>query len=117
VNNNGRYVTIYSGSRVQVYQRESGERLGSASSRSTILQAAYFPEKNLLMTFGGVERDQQVSDLEITAIDLQQRQIESTQLEDTVMFRNRSHITIETDGANSYRIGGINRPIRVSAQF
>jgi hypothetical protein len=117
VSDDSRFITIFSGNRVQVYQRESGERLGSASSRSTILHAAYFPESNLIVTFGGEAENQQVVNPEITAIDLQQRQIESTQLEETVMFMNRSRITIDRDGANTYRIGGINRPIQVTARF
>lgn len=117
VSEDGRFITIFSGSRVQVYERETSERLGSASSRSTILQAAYFPESNLIVALGGQETNQQVSNPEITAVDLQQRQIDRAQLNGSVVFRERSHITIKSDQANRYKINGINRPIQVTARF
>lgn len=117
ITEDGRFITIFSGNRVQVYRRDSAERLGSASSRSTILQASYFPESNLILALGGQEVNQQISNPEITAVDLQKRQIDRAHLNDSVMFLKRSHISIEKDQANTYRIGGINRPIQVTARF
>ncbi|WP_340106097.1 hypothetical protein [Rhodohalobacter sp. 8-1] len=117
VTKDGKFITVFSGNRVQVYQRDSAERLGSASSRSTILQAAYFPESNLIVALGGQEVNQQISNPEITAVDLQRRQIERVQLSESIMFRQRSHISIENVQSNTYRIIGINRPIKVTAQF
>lgn len=117
VTDDGRFITIFSGNRVQVYERDTSERLGSASSRSTILQAVYFSESNLIVALGGQEVNQQISDPEITAIDLQQRQIDRVQLNESVRFLHRSHISIKNDGSNTFRIDGINRPIRVTARF
>lgn len=117
VTNDGRFITIISENRVQVYQIETSERVGSASSRSTILQAEYFQDRNLILAIGGQEQNNEVINPEITAIDLQQRKIDRVQLNGTIMFRQLSHISIKTNGSNNYRIDGINRPIEVKARF
>lgn len=117
MNNDGSYITVFAGSRVQVYETQTMERLGSASSRSSIVQAAYFPESNLILLLGGETNNQQIGNPDITAVDLQRRQIERVRLDESVMYRDPSDIKIESESSNSFRIDGINRPIRVTTQF
>lgn len=112
----GNYITIYAGSRVQVYNVKTSERLGSASSRSSIIQAAYFPESNLILTLGGRIDGEKIEDPDITAVDIQKRLIERVVLAEPVML-TKSYATIKQMGTNTYKIGGINRPIQVNAQF
>src|SRR6056297_2625348 len=54
----GDYVTIFAENRVQVYRTATSERIGSATSRLSIAQAAYFPDGNLIITLGGELSDQ-----------------------------------------------------------
>ena len=117
MNNDGNYITVFVGSRVQVYETETMERLGSASSRSSIVQAAYFPENNLILILGGEIDNQRIGNPDITAVDLQRRQIERASLNESVMYMDATDITIESESSNSFRIDGINRPIRVTTQF
>lgn len=117
MSSDGDHVTIYAGNRVQVYNTATTERLGSASSRSSIVKAAYFPDSNLILTLGGNLNDQKIGSPDITAINLQKRQIERVRLSETVMFMDPADIIIERESANTFKIGGINRPIQVTAQF
>ena len=113
----GDYVSIFAENRVQVYQTATSERMGSATSRSSVVQAAYFPDSNLILTLGGEISDLEISNPEITAIDLQKRQIERVRLSESVTYLDKLDVTIEREAINSYRIGGINRPIQVTVQF
>ena len=113
----GNYVTIYAGNRVQVYNTATSERLGSASSRSSVIKAVYFPDSNLILTLGGNLNDKEIDSPDITAVDLQKRQIERVRLNETVMFMDRTDIRIEREGTRTFKIDGINRPIQVTAQF
>lgn len=117
ISNGGEFITLYSGSRVQVYRIENSERVGSATSRSSIVQASYFPKQNLILSLGGQIQNQRLSNLEITAIDIQQRQIDRTHLDGTITFLDQSKIEINRGGSGNYSIDGINRPILVRAQF
>lgn len=117
VSEDGEFITLYAGNRVRVYRASTAERLGSATSRSRIVQAAYFPEDNLILTLGGQESGQQIASPEITAINIQKRQIERTELEGTIALMESSEITISKTGVSNYRIEGINRPIQITAQF
>jgi len=113
----GNYVTIFAENRVQVYRTATSERLGSATSRSSIAQAAYFPDRNLILALGGELTSQGIETPEITAVDLRQRQIERVRLTDAVAYMGQSRVTIRREGTNTYRIEGINRPIKATAQF
>lgn len=113
----GKYITVYAGNRVQVHNTATSERLGSASSRSSIVKAVYFPDKNLILTLGGDLNDKKIGNPDITAIDLQKRQIERVRLTESVKFMDPAHIRIEREGTSTFKINGINRPIQVTAQF
>src|SRR6056297_2387394 len=117
MSDDGNYVTIFAENRVQVYRTATSERLGSATSRSSIAQAAYFPDRNLILALGGELTNQGIETPEITAVDLRQRQIERVRLTDAVAYMGQSRVTIRREGTNTYRIDGINRTIKVTAQF
>jgi len=113
----GHFATIYSENRVQVYNTATTERLGSASSQSAIVKAAYFPESNLILTLGGNFNDKEIDSPDITAVDLQKRQIERVRLNENVMFMDRTDIRIEREGTSTFKIDGINQPVHVTAKF
>jgi hypothetical protein len=117
VSSDGVHVAVFADNRVQVYNMNTRERLGSASSRSSIIQASYFPSSNLILAVGGEILNGKIENLDITAVDLQQRQIERVRLSEPVMYLDASDVTVENQGGNTYRIDGINRPIRVTANF
>jgi hypothetical protein len=112
-----RYITLFAGSRVQVYERESMERLGSASSRSTVSHAEYFPESNLIVAIGGEDYDGGIRNPEVTAVDLRQRQIDRATLSGSVNILDKGDLSIRKTGSNSYRVEGMNRPVNVTASF
>lgn len=113
----GEFVTLVSGNRIQVYETATAERLGSATSRSAILEAAYFPEENLIISIGGRNQNNQVSSPEITAIDLEQRQIDRYQIDGEISFFNPDDIKITHSGSGAYQISGLNKTVSVTANF
>ena len=112
-----KYVTLFAGSRIQVYDRSTMERLGSASSRSTVSHAEYFPESNLIVAIGGEIIEGAIRNPEVTAVDLQKRQIDRAELSGTVKMMDKDHLSIRKTGSNSYRVEGLNKPLNVSARF
>ncbi|MFO7846092.1 MAG: hypothetical protein R6V27_05965 [Balneolaceae bacterium] len=117
LSDDGDYMALIEGSRVQVFERSTGERLGSATSRSEIVKAAYFPDQNLVLAIGGQRSEGTVSNPEITAIDLQQRQLERFQVDGSFSFMNFHEIKISQESGGTYRVEGINRPMLIKASF
>lgn len=111
---NGRYLTVYSDNRVQVYRTSDLERLGSSTSRSRIIHAAYQPEMSTILTLEGQIRNGSVSDPQISAIDLERRDLNREQLSGSISFLDRKDIRISRTSEGAYQISGINRPIEVS---
>lgn len=117
LSDDGDYMALIEGSRVQVFERSTGERLGSATSRSEIVKVAYFPDQNLVLAIGGQRSEGTVSNPEITAIDLQQRQLERFQVDGSFSFMNFHEIKISQESGGTYRVEGINRPMLIKASF
>ena len=111
------YLTIFSDNRVQVYRTSDMERLGSSTSRTRIVYASYQPEENTIITLGGQESNNTISNPEITAIHVGQRQLDRHQLDGNISLLSPSDIKIKRVSAGNYRIEGVNRPIDVAASF
>ncbi|REL33220.1 hypothetical protein DYD21_13290 [Rhodohalobacter sp. SW132] len=117
ITDDGRYLTLYSANRVQVYRTHDWERLGSSTSRSTVIHASYDPAEDVIISLGGQLQNNRIGNIEITAIDLAGRQLVREQLSGSVSILNREKIDIQKEDRNSYSISGINRPIDISVQF
>lgn len=117
VTENARYITVFSDNRVQVYRTADQELLGSSTSQTRIIHAAYQPDDNTIITIGGQFRNGSVNNPEISAINLAQRQLDRHQLDGTISMLSQSDISINRISAGTYRIEGINRPVEVSASF
>lgn len=111
---NGHYLTVYSDNRVQVYRTSDMERLGSSTSRSRIIHAAYQPEESTIITLEGQIRNGGVNNPQISAIDLERRELNREQLSGSISFLDRKDVKISRRSAGSYYISGINKPIEVS---
>lgn len=109
----GHYLTVYSGNRVQVYRTADLERLASSTSRSRIIHAAYQPEESTIITLEGQIRNGGVSNPHIAAVNVERRELDREQLSGTISFLNRQDIKISRTNAGYYHISGINKPIEV----
>jgi len=113
----GQYATVYSSNRVQVYRTTDGERLGSSTSRTSLLHADYFPEDNTVISIGGRVNGGVISSPEVTIVDLERRQLDRSPANGAIAFMNPTDVRIERSGRGEYRILGINRPMIIRAQI
>lgn len=117
VTEDARYITVFSDNRVQVYRTANQERLGSSTSTSRIIYAAYQPDDSTIISIGGQVRNGSVNNPEISAINLDQRQLDRHQLNGSISMLSQQDISINRMRAGVYRIEGINKPIEVRASF
>jgi hypothetical protein len=113
------YITLYSGGRIMVYEVLSGDRLGATSSGSSVFLADYFPEDNILLALTGnySERRGILNGVEFRAINLEQREITSTEFSSPLGFSENitpRFVRIDTD---SYRLEGSSKEIEINANF
>lgn len=113
----GTYLTAYSSSRIQVYNLITGERLGSASSRQSIISAQYHPEDDLILAVGGAKTNGRISDPMMMAVHLTKRQIARSEITFTVSTHDINKIRQVRLSQNQYRITGLNQHLDVTAQF
>lgn len=111
------HLTLFSSSRVQVFEIPGGERLGSASSRSSILYADFDPEAETIIVLGGNLSSMVIENPEIMAVSLSQRELIREEVPFAVSVLNLDRIGITTSGRNEYEISGLNRHLRVHVQF
>ena len=116
ISRDGRFLTVYSSSRAQVYNVISGERLGSASLRGNVVFASYQPEDNIILLVGGDETQASVSNPGITAVHIGQRQIARGEIS-TELSRGWNDIQITRTAANQYRVTGFNKELEVTTSF
>lgn len=117
ITENADYVTIYSSGRMQVYEITDGERIGSASSRNSIIHAIYDPAENMIVAFGGSVNGYRVTNPSITAVHIGQRQIESEEINNRLSTMDADKIRIKKDGSQEYVIHHLDRSVRVNTSF
>ncbi|MEX0648201.1 MAG: hypothetical protein WEA56_04045 [Balneolaceae bacterium] len=117
LSDNGAYLTVYSGSRAQVYNTLTGERLGSTSSRASIIYASYQPEDETIIILGGSENNLRISDPMITAVHLTQRQIAREDIGLSLSISDMADVTLERQGVNQFRIKGLNQHLDIRTSF
>ena len=113
---NASHLTIYSGGRVQVYQIPGGNRLGSASSRSSILFAGYDPVNQTILALGGNMKGLDVLNPEITAVSIAQRKIVREEVPFPISTIDVNRIEISKNNAR-YVISGLNRELFIDVRF
>lgn len=112
----GRYLTVYSASRAQVYHTITGERLGSASLRGNIVFASYQPEDDTIVLVGGDETQASVSNPGITAVHIGRRQIARGEISAELSHGWHDFQIVRT-GSNRYRVTGFNKELDVITSF
>lgn len=116
LSSDGRYLTVYSSSRAQVYHIITGERLGSASLRGNVVFASYQPADDTIILVGGDETEASVSNPGITAVHIGRRQIARGEI-NTELSRGWNNIEVVRTGANRYRVTGFNKELEVTTSF
>lgn len=111
------HLTIYSSGRVQVYEIPGGERIGSASSRSSLIYADFDPDSQTIIALGGTLNGMNIENPEITAVSISQRKIARQEVPFALSVLDRDRIGISTVGSQSFEIYGLNRHLLVDIQF
>ena len=113
----GEFLTVFTSGRVQVYNQIDGERLGSASSRASVIHAEFQPKDDTVIIFGGSVSERQITNPSLTAVHLTHRQIAREDVGFTVSSLSVDDIRISRTGNNRYRIDGLNQPLQVQASW
>lgn len=112
-----RYLTAYSSSRMLVFDMITGERSGSASSRTSILFANYDPASQTILALGGVQSGMNIQSPEITAVSLSQRKIERVPVPFSLSLLDSGRLDLERTGSNRYRLSGLNKTLLLDVTF
>ncbi|TVQ67063.1 MAG: hypothetical protein EA360_03515 [Balneolaceae bacterium] len=113
----GRYLTLYTSGRVQVYQTVTGELLGSASSRTTLIKAIYSPEDELIVALGGTVRGRSIAAPVLTAVHLGQRQIRREDIRQSLSLLSAPDISIKRTAESTFVVSGLNKKLEAVITF
>lgn len=114
---NADFLTVFSQSRVQVYNVLTGERLGSSTSRSPIVKATYFAEDEVVLLLNGSESGNSISNPGVTAVHLGLRQIARNDINTNLAMLDLEKLKIKREGANRYLLKGVNKPVNLTVNF
>ena len=117
LSDDAQFLTAYSSGRMQVYNIVTGEREGSASSRSSILYAKYDAASQVIVALGGVRSGLTIEEPEITAVSLAQRKIEREAVPYSLSMLEADRLYLERTDANRYRLTGLNRTLLLEIGF
>lgn len=111
------YITKYTSGRVLVYNVHTGESMGSASSRSPILYAAFIPDDETVIALGGSLSGRNISDPTITAVHLGLRQITRNEIDLNLSTLDRYSIRINRSGDGNYYLTGLNKALNLQTSY
>ncbi len=117
LSSNADYITKYSSGRVQVFDLQTGESIGNASSRSTIFYASYVPEDETVLALGGSLTGRNISNPTVTAVHLGLRQITRSDINVQLSTIDRNMIRLIRQGESNYRVVGLNRDLILQTSF
>lgn len=114
---NADYVTLFSSGRMQVYRLGNNERIGSASSRNSILHATYDPEENMIIAMGGTLNGYSISNPSVTVVHIGQREIASEEISGSLHALSGEKIRLVKEGRQQYEVENLNRTVQISTSF
>jgi hypothetical protein len=112
------FLTLYSSGRVIVFSAISGEKVGATSLGSVFL-AQYFPQDNTIIALTGnySEESGVMSEVEVQAINVEQRAIESTSFADNLGFHQAIAPRLTRVGSNKYQLTGSSKELMITTSF
>lgn len=109
----GEYLTIYTTGMIQVYDVLTGERLGSASLNQNIIYAAYDPEKNIMISFGGVLDGYQISGSSVMVVDIDQRSIATEKISASLHTLDPQSLKLNRSASGNFTLKGLNEEVTI----
>ncbi len=111
------FITMFSSGRVQVYNVETNESMGSASSRSSIIYAVFIPQDETVFALGGSLTGRNISNPTLTAVHLGLRQITRNEIDLNLSTLDRDAIRITRTGAGNYSLTGLNKSLNLQTSY
>tara|TARA_R100001143_G_C3361275_1_gene136287 strand:+ start:1227 stop:2330 length:1104 start_codon:yes stop_codon:yes gene_type:complete len=111
------FITMFSSGRVRVFNVGTGESMGSASSRSSILYAAFIPQDETVLALGGSLAGRNISNPTLTAVHLGLRQITREDINLSLSTLNQDNIRINRMGEGRYSLTGLNKTLTVQTSY
>lgn len=111
------FITKFSSGRVQVFNVQTGESMGNASSRSPILYAAFIPQDETVIALGGSFSGRNIINPTMTAVHLGLRQINRYEIDISLSTLDRDAVRIIRAGARNYRLIGLNKTLILETNF
>ena len=112
-----KFVTLYSSGRMQVYRLNDAERIGSASSRNSIIYAMYDPNEDLIIALGGNINGYSVTNASVTVVHIGQRQIASEVINSNLHALNGDDIRLVKEDHQHYKVLHLDRSIQIRTSF
>jgi len=115
----GRYITIWSESRVQVYEIATQERVGSSTLRQDVFHASYSEEDHQVLVLTGRNRTAsgRIDAVGIQSIHLQRRTIARAEVNTTLAYLHRGNVRVDRTGDGAFEVSGLNRVLQIQTSF
>lgn len=113
----GRFLTVYSRGRAAAYNLINGSRVGSASFRTPLQFAKYFPADKTILALTANSDNAVLTNVEVHAINVDKRSIARQPVEGSLGMTELIEPVIERRGRFSYRISGLSQNLDVKASF
>lgn len=113
VSNSGGFLTIYTPGMVQVYEVNSGERVGSAALNQNVIYAAFDEVKNIMISFGGSLNGTTVSNPSVMVVDIDQRKIETENISGTLRTLDPHNISLKSNSSGNFQLYGFREQIEI----
>ncbi|MCC5940095.1 MAG: hypothetical protein JJU37_00990 [Balneolaceae bacterium] len=115
---NATHLTTFAGNRMQVYNIQTGERIGSASSQASIVLAEFLPDDDIVIGLGGsLGNNGILASPTVTAVHISRRQIAREQIDLPLSVFDEEYLSIARNAAGTYTVYGLNREIEFRVQF
>ncbi|TNE73504.1 hypothetical protein EP331_04250 [bacterium] len=112
------FITVYSDSRMQVYQLSNEERLGSSSVRGIPLVAAFYDAKDqLLIGVQGNSSENEISGLSVQAVHLGKRKIAKDESTLSSKIISGHKLQLKRIKSGNYTISGLGSTLKITAAF
>lgn len=116
---NGKYLTLFSDTRIRVYNLLNGENMGSTSLQQPVFMADYFSEDDMLLIISGYysSSSEDLNNIEVKAVDLARRDIVSESFSEVLRFHEVFTPEIRRISSNKYQLVGANKELSIEVAF